>query len=252
MNSAGSEDRWVQPEWWGPPEGWFGGVLPVAPVVGRNSRGAIFVDNLTVYPSGLAFDLQVILRPRPAPTLEDVRPTAPPGDDPVPDTPLSLSVYTVRVEDEDWEAPVNVTERVRFGAEFRDGRRAASGAPVGGPGGFTILEFQEGKPVAPDPEVNMVLHSTGGSSGPEFMRSRYFLWPLPVDGVRFFGSWPDVLLEEDSVELDSATIADGLARARSFRPCHRDSARPKEVPDERPFTAGGKAKSDRLSGCDGR
>jgi hypothetical protein len=109
---------------------------------------------------------------------------------------------------------MNVTERVRFGAELEDGRRASSDDPVGGPGGFTILAFQEGKPVAPDPEVNVVLKSSGGSSGPEFMHQRYFLWPLPVGAVRFFGSWPNIVLEEQSVELDPAAIADGLARAR--------------------------------------
>jgi hypothetical protein len=214
MNGAGEDDRWVQPDWWGPPEGWLGGVLSVSPVVARNSRGAIFIERLTVYPTGLAFDLRVILRPAPAPALDAVRPRVPPADDRVRDRASSLSTYVAKAPDEDWEPPMNVTERARLGAELEDGRRALSDDPVGGPGGFTILAFQEGKPVAPDPEVNVVLKSSGGSSGPEFMHQRYFLWPLPVGGVRFFGSWPDVGLEEASVEIDAAAIADGLSRAR--------------------------------------
>jgi hypothetical protein len=214
MNGTGQDDRWVQPEWRRPPEGWLGGVLPVAPVVARNSRGAIFVTDLAVYPTGLAFDLRVILRPAPAPSPEAVRPQVPPDDDRVRDRPSSLSTYVVEVQDENWEAPVNITERARLGAELEDGRRAFSDDPVGGPGGFTIPAFQEGKPVAPDPDLNVVLNSSGGSSGPEFMRARYFLWPLPVGGVRFFGSWPDIGLEEESVDLDPTAIADGLTRAR--------------------------------------
>jgi hypothetical protein len=214
MNRTGEDDRWVQPDWWGPPAGWLGGVLSVAPVVARNSRGAIFVTDLAVYPTGLAFDMRVILRPAPAAALHTVRPEAPPVDDRVLERPSALSTYIAQAPDEDWEPPMNVTERARLGAEFEDGRRAFSDDPVGGPGGFTFLAFREGKPVAPDPEVNVVLNSSGGSSGPEFMHAWYFLWPLPVGGVRFFGSWPAIGLEKASVEIDAAAIADGLSRAR--------------------------------------
>lgn len=214
MNRTGEDDRWVQPDWWGPPAGWLGGVLSVAPVVARNPRGAIFVTDLAVYPTGLAFDMRVILRPAPAAALHTVRPEAPPADDRVRERPSALSTYIAQAPDEDWEPPMNVTERARLGVELEDGRRAFSDDPVGGPGGFTILAFHEGKQVAPDPEANVVLKSSGGSSGPEFMHRRYFLWPLPVGGVRFFGSWPDIGLEEESADLDPTAIADGLARAR--------------------------------------
>jgi hypothetical protein len=211
-----SGDGRVRPDWRGPPEGWFGGVLPTTPLVARNPRGAITVEDIAVYPTGLGFDLRVILRPPPAPSRPEPRKPSPPADEQFLDGPPSVSVYVAArpTPDEDWEPPVNIAERARFGVEFEDGRRAWSDDPVGGPGGFTIREFQEGKPGAPDPEVNVVLNCSGGSSGPEFMHRRYFVWPLPVGAIKLFGSWPDIGLEEESAELDARLIADGLARAR--------------------------------------
>lgn len=64
----------------------------------------------------------------------------------------------------DFELPEMPADRVRFGVEFEDGRRAERDAPVGGPGDFTILAFQEGKPVHPDPATNVVLNWSSGSS----------------------------------------------------------------------------------------
>lgn len=215
MSGAAADGRWVQPDWWGPPAGWFGGVLPIAPVVASNPRGAIVVRKLTVYPTGLAFDLNVLLRPRPAPTMDEEWLRAIPDDSPLTERPM-LGAHIVEAPEpgERWERPVSVPEMARLAIEFDDERRAASDLPVGGPEPFTILEFQEGKAVHPDPELNVVLNSSGGSGGPDFRLEHYFLWPLPISGFRFIASWPEVGIEESSVEIDAATIAAGLFRAR--------------------------------------
>lgn len=213
--SRGGAER-VLPDWWGPPDGWVGGQLPFDLVVARSDAGAIIAEDIAVYPTGIGFELRALLRPAPISVPEQTIEMETPPSEPVEALVSSVVLVDEPAEFERTETPV---DRVRFGVEFEDGRRAVQNAPVGGPGDFTILGFQEGKPVLPDPATNVVLNWTSGSSSPDSMRKSSFIWPLPVGDLRFIGSWVDAGLAEQIVVLDHAAIEEALGRAR---PAWRD------------------------------
>jgi hypothetical protein len=167
-------------DWSGPPPGWIGGLLPTVLVVARNEAAAIMVEDVAVYPTGIGFTLRALMRPADG---ERIRSGSP-------------------------------SERVAFGVEFDDGRRAERFEPVGGPGDFSFIAHYEGKDVAPDPSVNVLLGMSGGSSSPGSIKERRFIWPLPPGDLRLFGSWPDADLTEQSIDLSADLIAAARARAR--------------------------------------
>jgi len=177
---AANRQRWVQPEWWGPLPGWIGGVVPFNLLLGKSEAGAVLAENLTVYPNGIAFDLHALLRPGGEPQQEE---------------------------------EVLPTDRVRYGIEFEDGRRAERAAPVGGPGDFTIMAFQEGRQVAPDPSANVVLNAGSSGSGPEYLWESRFIWPLPSDPLTFFCEWEDAGIAEQRVSIHADALQDALERA---------------------------------------
>lgn len=211
---SGEADRWVQPDWWGPPAGWIGGALPSTIVVALSEAGAILVENATVYPTGIGFELRALLRPEPLPTFEpgEIRSTT--SETSATGEPDNFSAVSSFVHAGDYEPPEVATDRVRFGFEFADGRRVEREASVCGPGDFTILAFQEGKAVAPDPTVNAVLNFSNGGGSPDSLRENRFLWPLPEGDLELFASWPDADLAEQRATIEARTVAEALSRSR--------------------------------------
>lgn len=117
--------------------------------------------------------------------------------------------------DEDWEPPELPADRVAFGVEFEDGRRATRAEPLGGPAGdFSFRAHYEEKDVAPDPAANAILNFIGGGGSSDSIAENMFVWPLPRGDLRLFGSWSDAEMEEHGVVLPAEMIAEALARAR--------------------------------------
>lgn len=117
--------------------------------------------------------------------------------------------------EEDWEPPESPADRVAFGVEFKDGRRATRAEPLGAPAGdFSFRAYYEEKDVAPDPADNAILHFINGGGSSDSIAENMFVWPLPRGGLRLFGSWSDAAMGESFVELRAETIVDALARAR--------------------------------------
>lgn len=214
MNGERSSE-WVQPVWWGPPERWIGGALPLPPLLARSELGAILIEDVKVYPTGISFRFRALSRQVPR-----VRPEQVGGGEPeeaaglVYEDPSTGDVEQQKGRSVGHPCGRRRTDGVRFGFEFEDGRRASTGAPVGGPGDFTILGFQEGEPIEPDPIANAVLSVAGGASAPDFMRRDGFLWPLPPGGLVVFGSWPEASIPEDSIRIEARAVSEALARAR--------------------------------------
>jgi len=208
--SCGENEEWVPPDWWGPPDGWVGGVLPFDLVVAQNEAGAILAEDITVYPTGIGFELRALLRPQPMIVPEPTSTGESVETDAIEAPGLSIGEVDVAADFERNEMP---TDRVCLGVEFEDGRRAERNDPVGGPGDFTILAFQEGRPVHPDPTVNVVLNWSSGGGSPDALRESSFIWPLPTGSLRLFGSWVDAGLIEQSARIDHAVIEEALGRA---------------------------------------
>jgi hypothetical protein len=166
--------EWVQPEWWGPQQDWIGSTLPFNLLLGHNTECAVVVESVMVYPNGIAFDLRATTGK---------------------------------------EGILLAADSLEFGVEFSDGRRAARGTPVGGPGKFSIDGYQRGETHVPDLDLNVVLHFTGGGSGAALLGS-CFLWPYPPDGqLVFFCAWPTLGLRESKIEIEGDNLREALRKA---------------------------------------
>jgi hypothetical protein len=52
------------PEWYGPPEGVLGGVVPLELLLARSDKAAVVIESATVYPAGMEFVIDVRWRER--------------------------------------------------------------------------------------------------------------------------------------------------------------------------------------------
>jgi hypothetical protein len=201
------------PEWWGAPSGWIGGVIPGTVVVARNAKAVILAEAMVVYPTGIGMRLRAMLRPAPRPVIQARKPRS--TADAAKEPPLlNASIYAAAV-DKDWEPPELPADRVAFGVEFEDGRRATRAEQLGGPAGdFSFRAHYEEKDVAPDPAVNVILNCIGGGGSSDSIAEKMFVWPLPRGDLRLFGSWSDADMREQVVELRAGVISDALTRAR--------------------------------------
>jgi hypothetical protein len=221
MSASVSDDgNWTQPKWWGPPSGWFGGVIPRELVLGLSDTAAVMVTHLSVYPTGVAFRLRAFKRP----AVPAARIPNPVDQFPIEDSPKIGSGEFRDAADESligqssWEEESSLMDQLKFAVEFEDGRRAERSAPVGGPGDFTIIAFQEGKAVAPDPIESIVLNGRSSSSGPDELVEDRFVWPLPLSGsLAFSCCWSAVGIPERRVELGEAIWREALERAHRLR-----------------------------------
>jgi hypothetical protein len=201
------------PEWWGAPPGWIGGVVPGPLVVARNAKAVILAEAIVVYPTGIGMRLRAMMRPAPRPVMKPPKPR-PPGD--LAKDPPRVGISLVEAApDENWEPPESPADRIDFGVEFEDGRRATRAEQLGGPAGdFSFRAHYEEKDVAPDPAVNAILNFINGGGSSDSIAENMFVWPLPRGNLSLFGSWSDAAMGEHVVELKAETIAGALARAR--------------------------------------
>lgn len=200
------------PEWWGPPPGWIGGVVPEIIAVARNAKAVIVAEAIVVYPTGIGMRLRAMMRPAPRPLTKPPKATS----TDVPTDRHRLGISLVEADpDEDWEPPELPADRVAFGVEFKDGRRATRAEQLGGPAGdFSFRTHYEGKDVAPDPAVNVILNFISGGGSSDSIAEKMFVWPLPRGDLRLFGSWSDADMHEQAVKLRAEVISDALRRAR--------------------------------------
>jgi hypothetical protein len=213
-----SEAHRDTPDWWGSPAGWIGGFVPRTFVVARNEAAAILVEDVDVYPTGISLRLRALMRPAPRPIIRPPEPSPTPTEPAEPDASESerLHVGIVEVEEPaDLTPPEVPSDRVVFGFEFDDGRRAERSDPIGGPGSFSFMDHYEGKDVAPNPATEVILNIISGGSSPDSLHENTFIWPLPPGDLRLFGAWPDADLPEQSVLLPADLIATARARARN-------------------------------------
>jgi hypothetical protein len=175
------------PPWLGPPDGVLPGVVGLELMLAANARAVVFVGGLAAFPTGLEFEVRVLVAPGEnlEPSLNGVhhRPGTRPGN--------------------------NYEEMLRFGVGFDDGRRATN---VGGP-----------SPRGVDTE-GPVLNGRGGSGSTSQWRQGFWLWPLPPPGpLSFVCEWPAADLARVHAEIDSQVILDAAARARVVFPAQMAS-----------------------------
>jgi hypothetical protein len=123
-----------------------------------------------------------------------------------------------------WFMSLGDPDGPQFGIGFADGRKATADRPSG----------HHGRP-------NIVLSSQGGSASDRRWIGRLWLWPLPPLGrLTFAFAWAEQGVQEATVDIDAAPLAEAAARARALWPDDRPSA-PEPPPAGGGWTAYGPA-----------
>jgi hypothetical protein len=96
----------------------------------------------------------------------------------------------------------------RFGVGFSDGRKATADRPGA----------HEGRP-------SIALGSHGSSASDRRWTGRMWLWPLPPPGrLTFAFAWAEQGVQETTVDVDAAPLAEAAARTRTLWPDDRPAA----------------------------
>lgn len=164
------------------PDNEIGWGLPVSVVLARTQDAAVAVTHMTVFTTGVAFNLAVRLRVAPEGLRrgglhELISPYGPPGMD------------------------VDPNRRLLFGVEFADGRTA------------TNLGTHQWPPGPPD-DHEPTLTPNGGGGGELRVDNAFWLTPVPPDGpFTFVCSWPAFGITETKHVIENAEL--GAASTRS-------------------------------------
>jgi hypothetical protein len=181
------------PEWFGPPDGVLGGVVPQNTVLARTEHLFAALTRVTAHPTGLLFSLVVAARRLELPrerweTVEAAfwadhghRPGRPQARD----------------------------GGLRFGVELADGRRTE-----------TQERFLPAFDVPRDPPV-LVEHQGEGSGGPyrQDKRTSLWLWPLPEgEALSLVLQWPELELPLTFSRIELGPVREALARVEPYWP----------------------------------
>ncbi|WP_369069423.1 hypothetical protein [Kineococcus terrestris] len=177
------------PVWSGAPDDVLPGVVPVEMLLARSSSTAVLLTGFRAFPEGLAMNLGVRVR-----------------------GPLGFRDLHAEVFDgpyhhdtgEQWQA-----ERLKWGFEFADGRRATNVDPPVWGDDDRAWNDETWRPDRP------VLSGQGGGGGPRSVDRDHWLWPLPPPGrLRVVLQWPQQGIATTTHDLDAQPFLDAAARAR--------------------------------------
>jgi hypothetical protein len=170
------------PPWSGPPPGFLPGVVALQLVLARNERAAIYIGRCAAYPTGLEFEVRVIVAPGvevPDPSMMGPR--------------ARLGCGTS-----------NRDEMLKLAVQFPDGRKV------------TNLDFGlrgSGEPSGP------VLVGLGGSATARSWQQEFWCWPLPGPGkLAFVCQWPAAEITLCRTEIDTSLIREAAASALELFP----------------------------------
>jgi len=172
-----------QPEWFGPPGNVLGVVVPLDVTVARTSDLVLAVRSASVYPTGLDFDVCLLLREQ--------------GVSPVDWHPFHRPRPGA-------ELPPEV---LRLGIQLADGAKATNiDSPLFGRG--------------PDePPAPPVLMPRGGGGGGHRWDVSFWLWPLPRPGqLTLVCEWPARGIELTRVDVDAGALLEAAQRATPLWP----------------------------------
>jgi hypothetical protein len=159
-----------QPPWLSPPENEIGVSVPLRVVLARNDELAVALVDVVAYSTGFA--LRLALRIHPDATDFDPR----------------------QMMTQFHGGPMgSADERLRFGVEFSDGRKATNLGPRRPPG-----------PEAPP--ISLAPHGGGGGGGRGW-QTGYWIFPLPPPGSLTVAiGWPARRIAEETHTLDVQPI----------------------------------------------
>jgi ATP-dependent Clp protease ATP-binding subunit ClpC len=163
-----------------PDDGVVPGVVAVQLIVGRSDTMAVFVPQLSVYPSGIEWPFVFLARDPipvrfPLPGAPPMNLASPAGMRGEPQTPCELTI------------------------RYEDGSEAV--VTMGGPQGESALQV---RPI-------------GGSGGPGRFDMRFFVSPLPDTGpVTVTCHWPETGIPVTETQIDGKLILEAAGRAQQL------------------------------------
>ena len=179
-----------QPVWSSAPEYVLPGVVPVELLIARSASTVVMLTGIRAFPEGLAMTLAIRLRgPLERRDLHSE----------VFDGPYQHSMG------EQWQA-----ERLKWGFEFSDGRRATNVDPPA----WDAEDERPWKDKSWRPD-RPVLNGQGGGGGQRAIDRDYWLWPLPPPGrLRVVFQWPQQGIETTTHDVDAQPFLDAAARSQ--------------------------------------
>lgn len=186
-----AQQRYRQPDWFGPPSNWLPGVVPIEVTIARTDDAVVHLSSVRVFPAGFSFTLLAAVR-MPDLALDRDMFGAPgmmhgmpgPGDGALPDGLL------------------------RFAFVHADGSTASS------LGGHPAMLGPEGEA----PSGPLIAQHGGGGGGGDY-RWEYWHWPLPRPGaMRIVCEWPGAGIERTVTTIDAAPFLEAADRAEQLWP----------------------------------
>jgi hypothetical protein len=181
------EEDEPQPVWLNPPDDVLPGIVPVELILGRSDQAVVMLAGMRAFSTGLAMTLLVRTR---------IRIRGFDLNDEVFDGPYRHD------QDDAWQR-----DRLKWGFEFADGRRATSADPWPDP-----VDAQ------PTPQ-RAVLSGGGGGGSARAVDRDYWLWPLPPPGaLTVVLQWPHLGIEQTTSRIDADQIVAAATRAQPIWP----------------------------------
>jgi hypothetical protein len=169
-----------RPEWFGPPDNVIGVTVPLGVTLVRTDDLALAAPGATAYPTGIAFEVVLLLR-------EQVR-------DPLAFHPFHMFHGGAR------------EEALRLGVQFSDGRKATS------------LESRFPHEPNERPSGPLLMPHGGGGGGRRWDVS-FWLWPLPPAGtLELVCEWPARGIPLRRVSVDSDRLLEAASQAAPLWP----------------------------------
>jgi hypothetical protein len=172
-----------RPAWMGPPDNVVGVVMPLEHTLARTADVVLALRAATLYPTGIEFDVALLLR-------EQMR------------DPLGFMPFHPRRRDGELGPDV-----LRLGVHLADGSKATN----------LELPFFDRDPDALPPGPVLMPH--GGGGGDRRWSVSFWLWPLPPPGpFALVVEWPAREIGVTRTEVDVLPLLDAAARAEPLWP----------------------------------
>jgi hypothetical protein len=166
-----------RPPWFGPPENEIGAAVPLRLLLARTEELAVALVDAVAYTTGFTLRLAIRFHPDAA----DFDPHEVMGQ--LHGMPRG-----------------STDERLRFGVEFADGRKATNLGPR--------------RPPADEPPDISLSHNGGGGGGNRGWQTGYWIYPLPPSGPMTLAiAWSGRDIPEETHTIDAAPIIEAAAES---------------------------------------
>ncbi|HEY3609195.1 MAG TPA: hypothetical protein VGL06_16970 [Pseudonocardiaceae bacterium] len=184
------ESRPDLPPWVGPPKAQLGAVVATEMVLARSANVAVALPQVTVYPTGCLFTVEVVIRKAQLPSDDWLD--------------LAMSATQAAGPSQKWERVL------RLGLRYPDGTTVTNlDSPTG--------RRQDDGETPVGPLLSWTPYGSGGTWNHHTSEVGMWLWPLPpAQPLTFAVEWPLGGIELTTTELDGAQLVAAAERSIGY------------------------------------